>query len=260
MIKNHLWTLTNQKVLITGATHGIGKAIAEEFLKLDAEVFIVSRNSDTLSLVLNEWLKKGYKVHGANYDVTDKEQRIKLAEKIKSQWGELNVLINNVGPNFKKPIMKYSLEEYQTLIDGNMTTTFHLIQLCYPLLAAASSASIINISGISSQKAFMGSGPYGMAKSGVESLTRSLAIELGNENIRANAIVPGFIVTPTFLKKYDDAYVKRAIEKVPLKRLGTPEDVASLACFLAMPGSSYITGQSIVMDGGLSIYGFNTHE
>ena len=139
---------------------------------------------------------------------------------------------------------------------GNMTTTFHLTQLCFPLLTAAKSASIINISGISSQKAFTGSGPYGMAKSAVESFTRSLAIELGSKNIRANAIVPGFIETPTFSKKYDDAYLQRAAENVPLKRLGSPEDVAGLACFLAMPASSYITGQCIIADGGFSIYGF----
>ena len=152
--------------------------------------------------------------------------------------------------------MEYSLNEYQTLIDGNMTTTFHLTQLCYPLLAVAKTASIINISGISSQKAFTGSGPYGMAKSAVESFTRSLAIELGNKNIRANAIIPGFIVTPTFSKKYDKAYLQRAVDKVPLKRLGIAEDVAGLASFLAMPASSYITGQCIIVDGGFSIYGF----
>lgn len=255
-MQNAIWSLSGQKVLITGATHGIGKAIANEFLKLGAEVFIVARDQDNLSLTLTEWLKEGYKVHGTLCDVTDKKQRQELTETIKKQWGELNVLINNVGPNFKKPFMEYSLEEYQSLIDGNMTSTFHLTQLCYPLLAAAKSANIINISGISSQKAFTGSGPYGMAKSAIESFTRSLAIELGAKNIRANTIIPGFIETPTFSKKYDDAYLQRAIDKVPLKRLGIAEDIAGLACFLAMPASSYITGQCIIIDGGFSIYGF----
>lgn len=196
------------------------------------------------------------KAHGMICDVTDEIQRYQLVEKIKIQWGKLNVLINNVGPNFKKPFMEYSLDEYKTLIDGNMTTTFHLTQLCYALLTVAKPASIINISGISSQKAFTGSGPYGMAKSAVESFTRSLAIELGSKNIRANAIVPGFITTPTFSKKYDEAYLQRAVDKVPLKRLGVGEDVAGLACFLAMPAYSYINGQSIIVDGGFSIYGF----
>jgi len=255
-MKNDLWNLTDQKVLITGATHGIGKAIADEFLRLGAEVFIVARDQDKLSSLLSTWSQEWYKAHGMTCDVTDVNQRHQLVEKIKIQWGELNVLINNVGPNFKKPFMEYSLDEYKTLIDGNMTTTFHLTQLCYPLLAVAKSASIINISGISSQKAFTGSGPYGMAKSAVESFTRSLAIELGSKNIRANAIVPGFITTPTFSKKYDEAYLQRAIDKVPLKRLGIGEDVAGLACFLAMPVSSYINGQSIIVDGGFSIYGF----
>jgi tropinone reductase I len=255
-MKNDVWNLADQKVLITGATHGIGKAIANEFLRLGAEVFIVARDQDKLASLLSTWSQEGYKAHGMICDVTDVNQRCQLVEKIQSQWGELNVLINNVGPNFKKPFMEYSLDEYKTLIDGNMTTTFHLTQLCYPLLVVAKHACIINISGISSQKAFTGSGPYGMAKSAVESFTRSLAIELGNKNIRANAIVPGFITTPTFSKKYDEAYLQRAVDKVPLKRLGIGEDVAGLACFLAMPASSYINGQSIVVDGGFSIYGF----
>jgi tropinone reductase I len=229
-MQSNLWNLAGQKVLITGATHGIGKAIADEYLKLGAELFIVARDQDRLSSLLTTWSQEGYKAHGMMCDVTDKNQRLRLVEEIKNKWGELNVLINNVGPNFKKPFMEYSLDEYQTLVDSNMTTTFHLTQLCYPLLAAAKSASIINISGISSQKAFTGSGPYGMAKSAVESFTRSLAIELGNKNIRANAIVPGFTLTPTFSKKYDDAYLQRAVDKVPLKRLGIAEDVAGLAC------------------------------
>ena len=256
MIKNCLWNLTDQKVLITGATDGIGKGIAEEFLSLGAEVFVVARNQDKLSSLLTTWSQEGYKVHGMICDVADENQRHQLVEKIKMQWGRLDVLINNVGPNFKKLFMEYSLDEYQTLINGNMTTTFHLTQLCCPLLSVSQSACIINISGISSQKAFTGSGPYGMAKSAVESFTRSLAVELGNKNIRANAIVPGFTVTPTFSKKYDDAYLKRAADKIPLKRLGNLQDIAGLACFLAMPASSYITGQCIVVDGGFSIYGF----
>jgi tropinone reductase I len=255
-MKSNLWNLTGQRVLITGATHGIGKSIAEEFLKLDAEVIIIARDQSNLSSLLEEWTKESYKVSGLICDVTDITQRQQLVEKIKIQYGELNVLINNVGPNFKKPIMEYTFDEYQSLINNNMTTTFHLTQLCYPLLTAAKSACIINISGISSQKAFVGSGPYGMAKSAVESFTRSLAIELGEKGIRANSIVPGFISTPTFSKKYDELYLQRAVEKVPLKRLGIADDVAGLACFLAMPASSYITGQCIIVDGGFSIYGF----
>jgi tropinone reductase I len=255
-MKNNLWNLQGQKVLITGATHGIGKSIAEEFLKLNAEVIIVARDNKSLSSLVTEWVKKEYKIYGLNCDITDRAQRLQLVEKIQKKWGELNVLINNVGPNFKKPFMDYSLEEYQSLIDGNMTTTFHLTQLCYPLLAAATPACIINISGISSQKAFLGSGPYGMAKAAVESFTRTLAIELGAKNIRANAIVPGFITTPTFSKKYDESYLQQALSKVPLKRLGISEEIAGLACFLAMPASSYITGQCMVVDGGLSICGF----
>ena len=98
-----------------------------------------------------------------------------------------------------------------------------------------------------------------MAKAGIESFTRTLASELGAEGIRANAILPGFTAKDTFLKKYDDSYIKMALKKIPINRLGKPEDIAALACFLAMPVSSYITGQCITIDGGLAINGFSEH-
>ncbi len=255
-MSDNLWNLTGKKALITGGTQGMGKVIAEVYLQNGAEVFITARNIESIEQLLSKWEKAGYTAYGARCDVIQADQREQLINKVKQQWDNLDVLVNNVGPNFKKPFFEYSLEEYELLMDGNMTSTFHITQLSYPLLKVSHQASIINISGISSSMAFKGSGPYGMAKAGVESFTRTLAIELGNDGIRANAILPGFTVTETFLKKYDDAYLQRALKQIPLNRMGNAIDIANLACFLAMPASSYITGQCITIDGGFTSYGF----
>ncbi len=137
-----------------------------------------------------------------------------------------------------------------------MTSTFHITKLFCPLLKASLGASIINFSSIRSPLAFKGSGPYGMEKAGVESLTRTLAVELGDDRIRANAILPGFIATETLLKKYNDVYLKGALNQIPLNRMSDPSDIANLACFLAMPASGYISGQCIKIDGGFTSFGF----
>lgn len=255
-MSNDLWSLSGRKALITGATNGMGKAIAEAFLKKGPEVFISARNKENIDELVSEWRGNGYVAFGFACDLTDVQQRVSLISAVQEQWGVLDILVNNVGPNFKKSFFDYTLDEYQSLVEGNMTSAFHTTQLCLPLLRASNNASIINISGISSQVTFKGSGPYGMAKAGLESFTRTLAVELGGESIRANAILPGFTATETFLKKYDDAYLSRALAQIPLKRMGNSQDVANLACFLAMPVSEYMTGQCVTIDGGFSIYGF----
>lgn len=255
-MSNDVWNLTGKKALITGGTSGMGKAIAELQLRKGAEIFITARNSEQINQLLSKWKKTSYTAYGASSDLIQAGQREKLIKTVKQSWDNLDVLVNNVGPNFKKPFFEYSLEEYQSLIDGNMTSTFHITKLCYPLLMASQHASIINISAISSSVAFKGSGPFGMAKSGIESFTRTLAVELGNAGIRANAISPGFIATEGFLKKYDSVYLERASNQIPLSRMGSSQDIANLACFLAMPASAYISGQCITVDGGFTSYGF----
>lgn len=255
-MSDNLWNLSGKKALITGASHGMGKAIAETFLQKGAEVFITARNMEAIEHLLSEWRKNGFTAYGAVCDVVHLDQREQLINTVKQRWDNLDILVNTIGPNFKKPFFEYSLEEYKLLIDANMTSTFHITQLCYPLLKISSQASIINISAISSAMAFKGSGPYGMAKAGVESFTRTLAVELGQDGIRANAILPGFITTETFINKYDDTYLQKAVNQIPLNRMGNAIDIANLVCYLAMPTSSYITGQCITIDGGFTCYGF----
>jgi Tropinone reductase 1 len=253
------WNLEGKKALITGGTAGIGLAIAECFLKYGAEVFVTGRDGDKTSALIESLRCKGYKATGLLCDVSSHEQRIACVKSLCDATQNIDILVNNVGPNFKKPIMSFSDDEFNELLYSNLTSTYHITKLCYPLLKNSShGASIINISAISSFLAFSGSGPYGMAKAGIESFTRSLACELGREKIRANAILPGFIATETFLKKYNQEYLDNVSNMIPAGRMGRPDDIANLALFLAMPASDYISGQCISVDGAFTVSGLST--
>ena len=128
---NNCWDLSGKNALITGSTHGIGKAIAEIFLRKGASVFITARHKPTINELLLEWKKAGYSAYGISCDMLQSDNRERLVTDLNKIWGKLDILVNNVGPNFKKPFNEYTLPEYQSLIDGNMTSAFHLTQLCY---------------------------------------------------------------------------------------------------------------------------------
>jgi len=251
------WTLKNKRALITGATQGIGKAIAEEFFGLGAELFIIARGKELLEKQIKEYSEKGYNVFGVAGDMSKKEDRIKLFEEIKSKWDYLDILINNVGFNIRKKVTEYSDEEYNFLLETNLNSTFDSCKLAYPFLKKSSGGSIVNIVSVSGLTHVRTGAPYGMSKAAIIQLTRNLAVDWAPDNIRVNAIAPWYIrtgLTEPVLenKKYYDEVIKRT----PMKRVGQPEEVASLAAYLSMPVSSYITGQCIAVDGGFSIYGF----
>jgi NAD(P)-dependent dehydrogenase (short-subunit alcohol dehydrogenase family) len=251
------WNLKNKKALVTGSTKGIGLAIAEEFLSLGAEVFIVSRNGKNVSSLLSDWKKSGYKVFGIAADLSLKEGREKLIKEVSHTWDSLDILVNNVGTNIRKKFLEYSEEEYRKLFETNMFSTLDITKSLFPILKKGNSPSIINITSYAGLFDVGTGTPYGMSKSAEIQMTRHLAVEWAEYGIRVNSIAPWFIKTPltenllSIKEKYSSI-----IAKTPLARVGNPEEVASLAAFLAMDKSSYITGQNILVDGGASVKTF----
>lgn len=251
------WNLKNKKALITGATKGIGKAIAEEFLDLGAQVFIVARNEKDVGKTILDWKSKGWQAKGVKADVTNPDDRKKIFDQVEKQFDGLDILVNNVGTNIRKKIMEYSTEEYDFLVKTNMTATFEMCRLAYPFLKQSGEAAIVNVVSVSGLTHIRTGSPYAMSKAAIIQLTRNLAVDWAEEGIRVNAVAPWYIRTPLaegVLKNKE--YRKSVLDRTPMKRIGEPEEVASTVAFLCMPASSYITGQCIAVDGGFMVKGF----
>ena len=252
------WTLTGKKALITGASKGIGRAIAEEFLALGAEVMVVARDEVRLLQVLESWQQQGWQAHAIAADVATTEGCQRILKQIESEMsGELDILVNNVGTNIRKRTTDYSANEYAAIFQTNLTSVFELCQLTHPLLKASGNGSIVNIGSVAGLTAIRTGAPYAMTKAALVQLTRNLAVEWASDRIRVNAIAPWFIQTPlteSLLNNPD--FLAEVQARTPMGRVGQPEEIAGLAAFLCMPTASYMTGQCIAIDGGFTAFGF----
>ena len=251
------WTLTGKKALITGATKGIGLAIAQEFLALGAEVMIVARNAEAVQQQLEMWNQLGLHPQGIAADVTKSRERQAIFDRVVQQMGGLDLLINNVGTNIRKQAVDYTPEEYESIFQTNLTSVFEMCRHAYPLLKTSGNGSIVNIGSVAGLVAIRTGAPYGMTKAALVQLTRALAVEWASDRIRVNTIAPWFIRTPLTEPLLNNLETLNAvIAQTPMKRVGEPQEIAGLAAFLCTSAASYITGQCIAVDGGFTAFGF----
>lgn len=251
------WRLTNKKALVTGATKGIGKAIAAEFLALGAEVSIVARSEASVADVVTTWKQQGWKVNGVVADVSNAEGRQVILSHVQNTLGSLDILVNNVGTNIRKKALDYTADEYTFIFQTNLETVFELCRLVHPLLQTSPDPSIVNIGSVAGLTAIRTGAPYGMTKAALVQLTRALAVEWAGDRIRVNTVAPWFIQTPLtepLLNNPD--LLNEVLSRTPMRRVGDPEDIAGLVTFLCMPTAAYITGQCIAVDGGFTAFGF----
>lgn len=249
-----MWKLDNKKALITGGTKGIGRASVIEFLELGAEVLFTARNEEDTIAFEKELRNKGFKAHGIAADSAKKEDREKVRNWINKHWGRLDVLVNNAGINIRKKANDYSEEEFRKVLEINLIAPFEISRLLYPYLKESGKASIINIASSAAIQDVGTGTPYSMSKSGLLQQSRSLAVEWAKEGIRVNSVSPWFTKTPLtegFL--HNEEKMKSILNRTPLNRVAEAEEISSIISFLAMDKSSYITGQNIIADGGMSI-------
>jgi 3-oxoacyl-[acyl-carrier protein] reductase len=243
--------LNNKTALITGASRGIGKAIAIEFAKQGANVAFTFNASVEAAKELEKELEtfgvkaKGYQSNAAKFDAAQE-----LVKEVLEDFDSLEILINNAGITKDNLLMRISEEDFDKVIEVNLKSVFNLTKAVIRPMMKQRQGSIINMSSIVGVKGNAGQANYAASKAGILGFTKSVALELGSRNIRCNAIAPGFIETE-MTAKLDSNTVDEWRKAIPLKRGGSPKDVANACIFLASDMSAYITGQTLNVDGGM---------
>jgi 3-oxoacyl-[acyl-carrier protein] reductase len=243
--------LENKTAIITGATRGIGRGIALEFAKQGANVaFTYSSSVDAANTLEIELNAIGIKAKGYQSNAAEFETAQELAKDILEEFGNIDVLVNNAGITKDNLLMRISEDDFDKVIQVNLKSVFNMTKAVIRPMMKQRAGSIINMSSVVGLKGNAGQSNYAASKSGILGFSKSVALELGSRNIRSNVIAPGFIETE-MTEKLDEATVQGWRNSIPLKRGGTPEDIANACVFLASDMSSYITGQTLSVDGGM---------
>ena len=245
--------LKGMNIVVTGAARGIGRVIALMFAEYGANVAFTGRKIDDNFTSLEAELKAfGGKVKGYVSDASDFEAAQKTATEIVKDFGSIDALINNAGITRDNLLMRMSEEDWDAIMNINLKSVFNWTKAVIRPMMKARKGSIINMSSVVGTGGNAGQSNYAASKAGIIGFTKSIAKELGSRNIRCNAIAPGFIETE-MTKNLPQNVIDDWLAKIPLKRTGTPEDVANACVFLASDMSSYITGQVLTVDGGMTI-------
>ena len=243
--------LENKTAIITGATRGIGRGIAVEFAKQGANVAFTYSSSveaaNTLEAALTSLgvKAKGYQSNAAEFNTAQE-----LAKEVLNEFGSIDILVNNAGITKDNLLMRISEADFDKVIEVNLKSVFNLTKAVIRPMMKQRSGSIINMSSVVGLKGNAGQTNYAASKAGIVGFSKSVALELGSRNVRSNVIAPGFIETE-MTGKLDEATVQSWRDAIPLKRGGKPEDIANACVFLASDMSSYITGQTLSVDGGM---------
>ena len=242
-----MFDLEGKKALITGASGGIGKEIANVLIEHNAEVCISGRNLDELN-ALKELL--GEKCHVVTCDLSKKDEIIELIKKTDKVLGHIDILINNAGITKDNIFLRMSESEWEDVLNVNLNSTFSILKLITKGMVKRRYGRIINISSVVGVTGGAGQVNYSASKAGLIGLTKSLSQEVATRNITVNCIAPGFIETP-MTEQLDDKRKDAILNSIPINRIGTPKDLSSAVIFLASQESSYITGQTIHINGGM---------
>ena len=243
--------LENKIAIITGATRGIGRGIAVEFAKQGANVaFTYSSSVDAANALETELNALGIKAKGYQSNAAEFDTAQELAKEILKEFGSIDVLVNNAGITKDNLLMRISEDDFDKVIEVNLKSVFNMTKAVIRPMMKQRAGSIINMSSVVGLKGNAGQSNYAASKAGILGFSKSVALELVSRNIRSNVIAPWFIETE-MTGKLDEATVQSWRDSIPLKRGGSPEDIANACVFLASDMSSYITGQTLSVDGGM---------
>ena len=250
---NALFDLTGHVAIVTGTSRGLGQYFARALASAGAELVITSRDPETLEPFADEIAQLGRRAVPLALDVCDPKSIEAMTAAAEQAYGKIDILVNNAGMNIRKPALEVLWDDWNKILDTNLRGSFFVAQAVAKRMVARNYGRIINIGSVTSVAGYAGLGPYGASRGGVRQLTMSLADDWGPHGITVNCLAPGWFKTNQNKVMYEDKeWVAYLTDRIPVKRPGQPNDLDSAVVFLAAESSRYITGQTLLVDGGIS--------
>jgi gluconate 5-dehydrogenase len=248
-----LFDLSGQVALVTGTSRGLGQYFARALAKAGADLAMTSRDSNTLQDFSREIQALGRKTFSTALDVRDHASIQQAVTAIEEHFGKIDILVNNAGCNIRKPALDVTWDDWNTILDTNLRGSFFVAQAVAQGMIERGYGRIINIGSVTSVAGFAGLAPYGASRGGIKQLTMSLADDWGRHGVTVNCLAPGWFKTKQNQVLYENAaWVEYITDRIPAKRPGRPDDLDGAVVFLASESSRYVTGQTLLVDGGVS--------
>jgi len=252
-MSDNLFDLSGRVAIVTGTSRGLGQQLARALANAGADLVLTSRDPATLAPFEKEIKGLGRESLSLELDVRSEESIKRMAVAALDRFGHLDILVNNAGCNVRKPALDVTWEDWNLILDTNLRGSFFVAQAVARHMIARRYGRIINIGSVTSVAGYAGLGPYGASRGGIRQLTMSLADDWGKHGVTVNCLAPGWFRTDQNKVMYEDEeWVKYLTDRIPVKRPGAPGDLDAAVVFLAAESSRYVTGQTLLVDGGIS--------
>lgn len=243
--------LNNKIALVTGGGRGLGRAIALAFADAGADVVVASRTREQIEQVAEAIRAKNRRARAVEVDVSDSASVARMVEATRKEFGRIDILVNSAGVGWAAPIVETSDDIWKWIIETNLTGTFYCCREIARVMMEQKSGNMINLASVAGVKGLPGLGAYAASKGGVIQLTRMLALEMARHHVRVNAIAPGYFRTDMNAAALDDPEIgPKIVKRIPMRRVGQPEEVGPLAVYLASDDAAYVTGEIYFISGG----------
>ena len=252
-MNDSLFDLTGQVAIVTGTSRGLGQYFARALAKAGADLVLTSRDRASLAPCEEEIKALGRRAISLELDVRNQESIGRMAAEAEAAFGQIHILVNNAGCNIRKPALEVTWQDWNQILDTNLRGSFFVAQAIARRMIARGYGRIVNIGSVTSVFGFAGLAPYGASRGGIRQMTMSLADDWGKHGVTVNCLAPGWFRTSQNKVLYEDPeWVEYLIDRIPVKRPGEPRDLDGAIVFLASEASRYITGQTLLVDGGIS--------
>ncbi|MGC1461373.1 MAG: glucose 1-dehydrogenase [Terracidiphilus sp.] len=252
-MNDRLFDLSGQVAIVTGTSRGLGQYFAKALANAGADLVLTSRTLESLAKFEAEIKALGRRVVSLELDVRNQESIEKMAADAEAALGQIHILVNNAGCNIRKPALDVQWEDWNTILDTNLRGTFFVAQAVARRMIAKGYGRIVNIGSVTSVAGYAGLAPYGASRGGVRQLTMSLADDWGKHGVTVNCLAPGWFRTEQNKVLYEDPeWVDYLVDRIPMRRPGQPHDLDGAVVFLSSEASRYVTGQTLLVDGGIS--------